>query len=114
MTMVSTPPQKDGSASAGHANSFSILRLSLTIAGLAALVACAISLIGTNAHPAPGCKLRSHRYLVALHSGCLAAVVALLGAMAVFRLKAHVAAVIGLVTALTIAIIVYRMPCAWL
>jgi lactate permease len=111
MTMVSTPPQKDGSASAGHANSFSILRLSLTIAGLAALVACAISLIGTNAHS--GTWLQSYDPTGIWWLSTLVAslpVVALLGAMAVFRLKAHVAAVIGLVTALTIAIIVYRMP----
>jgi lactate permease len=37
-------------------------------------------------------------------------VLVLLGAMAIFRLKAHWAAVIGLATALTIAIAVYHMP----
>jgi lactate permease len=34
----------------------------------------------------------------------------LLGAMALLRMKAHVAAVWGLLTALTIAIVVYHMP----
>jgi lactate permease len=37
-------------------------------------------------------------------------VLVLLGAMAIFRLKAHLAAVIGLAAALTIAIAVYHMP----
>ena len=37
-------------------------------------------------------------------------VVVLLGAMAIFRVKAHLAAVIGLLTALAIAIAVYHMP----
>src|ERR1700722_7768042 len=35
--------------------------------------------------------------------------IVLLGAMAIFRLKAHVAAVIGLVTALAVAIAIYHM-----
>lgn len=37
-------------------------------------------------------------------------VIALLGAMAILRLKAHVAAAIGLLTALTVAIAIYHMP----
>jgi lactate permease len=37
-------------------------------------------------------------------------VIVLLGAMAILRLKAHVAAVIGLLTALAIAIAIYHMP----
>ena len=37
-------------------------------------------------------------------------VIVLLGAMAVLRLKAHVAAAIGLLTALVVAMAVYQMP----
>jgi lactate permease len=37
-------------------------------------------------------------------------IISLLGAMAVFRVKAHLAAVIGLLTALLIAIFIYGMP----
>src|ERR1035437_8981168 len=37
-------------------------------------------------------------------------VLVLLGAMAVFRLKAHVAAVLGLATALAVALAVFHMP----
>ena len=37
-------------------------------------------------------------------------VIVLLGAMAVLRMKAHMAAVLGLVTALAVAIAIYHMP----
>jgi lactate permease len=85
--------------------------LAFPAAGLLALIAGAVYLFRTN--PATGKWTQAydptgHWWL----STILAAlpVVVLLGAMAVFRLKAHTAALLGLLTALTVAIAVYRMP----
>ena len=111
MTTVSTQPKKDSAAPPVRANSSSILGFTLTIAGVLALVTCATYLIKTNPHT--GSWLQGYDptgiwWLSTLFASL--PVVALLGAMAIFRLKAHTAAVIGLLTALAIAIIVYHMP----
>jgi lactate permease len=83
----------------------------LIASALAVLAAAAIYLLKTN--PATG--QWAQRYDPAGNwplSTLLAAlpVIVLLGAMAVIRLKAHVAAAIGLLTALTVALLVYHMP----
>ena len=97
-TIAPTAPQKTGYAA-------------ILAAGIVALVAGATYLLKTNPHS--GSWLQEydptgHWWLSTL----LAAmpVVVLLCAMAIFRLKAHIAAVIGLLTALTVAIAVYHMP----
>jgi len=111
MTVVSAPPPKESSAPSAGKNSSATLGLSLMIAGALALVACATYLIKTNPHSAlwqQGYDPTGMWWLSTLFASL--PVVALLGAMAIFRLKAHVAAVIGLGTALTIAILVYHMP----
>jgi lactate permease len=104
-------PQRQSSARAGRTNSTSTLTRAFTVAGVVALVAGAIYLLRTNPRTGAwrqGYDPTGHWGLSTL----LAAmpVVALLGAMAILKLKAHVAAVIGLLTALTIAIAVYHMP----
>jgi lactate permease len=83
----------------------------LIVAALVGLAAGTIYLFRTN----PAIGLWPQRYDPAgnwVISTLLAAlpVIVLLGAMAILRLKAHVAAVIGLLTALTVAIAVYNMP----
>jgi lactate permease len=108
---VTVAPQRQSSASAGRTNSTSAPTRAFTVAGVVAVVAGAIYLLRTNPRTGvwrQGYDPTGHWWLSTL----LAAmpVVVLLGAMAIFRLKAHVAAVIGLLTALTIAIAVYHMP----
>jgi len=89
----------------------SALSQTLIAAALLALVAGAAYLLKTNPTTAiwvQGYDPAGHWWLSTL----LAAlpVVVLLGSMAVAHLKAHVAAVIGLLTALVIAMAVYHMP----
>jgi lactate permease len=83
----------------------------IVVPALLALIGGAIYLFKTN--PATGSW--PQRYDPAgnwLLSTLLAAlpVLVLLGAMAILRLKAHIAAAIGLLTALVVAIAVYHMP----
>jgi lactate permease len=104
-----SPAQRTESTLGGKpASTASIL---LIVSALAVLVAGAIYLFETN--PEPG--LWEQRYDPAgnwVLSTLLAAlpVIVLLGAMAILRMKAHVAAAIGLLTALTVALVVYQMP----
>jgi lactate permease len=103
------PAQRTESAqSSKPASTASII---LIVSVLAALVAGAIYLLKTN----PETGLWPQRYDPAgnwVLSTLLAAlpVIVLLGAMAILRLKAHIAAAIGLLTALTVALAVYHMP----
>src|ERR1700676_4252009 len=104
VTPQSTPtlPQKKRSFSGPIATS---------VLAIAAIIGGAIYLLRTNPHTGSwmqGYDPTGHWWLSTL----LAAVpaVVLLSQMDLFRLKAHVAAVIGLLTALLIAIIVYHMP----
>ena len=104
-----SPAQRTESTLGGKpASTASII---LIVSALAVLVAGAIYLFETN--PEPG--LWEQRYDPAgnwVLSTLLAAlpVIVLLGAMAILRMKAHVAAAIGLLTALTVALVVYQMP----
>ena len=79
--------------------------------GIAALVAGAAYLLQTN--PATGRWEQVYNPAGSWGlSTALAAlpVIVLLGAMAIFRLKAHVAAALGLGTALVVALAVFHMP----
>ena len=113
MTIVA-PPQQDSPVDSAHsapAKSASSLSLTLIIVGILAAVAGAIYLLKTN--PASGLWQQGydptgHWWFSTLFAAM--PVVVLLGAMAILRMKAHTAAVIGLLTALTIAIAVYHMP----
>jgi len=110
----SAPPQKDSPLDSAHsapAKSASSLSLTLMIVGILAAVAGAIYLLKTNPHSAlwqQGYDPTGHWWLSTIFAAM--PVVVLLGAMAILRMKAHTAAVIGLLTALTIAIAVYHMP----
>jgi len=89
----------------------SITSIAVIVLGILALAGGAIYLLKTN----PATKTWKQAYDPAgawWLSTILAAlpVIILLCAMAIFRLRAHVAAMIGLATALTIAIAVYHMP----
>ena len=102
--------EKNSSPPVGDRSESTLLRI-VGGGGIAALVAGAIYLLKTN----PQNGLWRQQYDPTGHwwlSTILAAmpVVVLLGAMAVLRLKAHTAAVIGLLTALTMAIAVFHMP----
>ncbi len=77
----------------------------------AALAATAVYLLATNPKSAmwrQGYDPTGHWWISTLLASL--PLVVLLGAMAIFRLKAHAAALIGLLTALVIAIAVFRMP----
>src|SRR6202046_1507517 len=99
----SAPPTQKSAGSA-----FSLVVM-LVVAAL--IVVGAIYLLKTN----PGTGLWAQAYDPTGHwwaSTLFAAlpVVVLLGAMAIFHLKAHVAAVLGLFAALIVALAVYHMP----
>lgn len=99
-TAPSTPP-----------GASSTLSVTLMIVGILAAVSGAVYLLKTN--PQTGLWQQAydptgHWWLSTLFAAL--PVVVLLGAMAILHLKAHTAAVIGLLTALTIAIAVYHMP----
>jgi len=107
----SASPTNTGSAPPVGTNSPSALSVAIVVAGIVTLVAGATYLLKTNPHTGSwlqGYDPTGHWWLSTLFAAM--PVVVLLGAMAIFRLKAHVAAVIGLGTALTIAIAVYHMP----
>jgi lactate permease len=85
--------------------------IALFIAGILVAAAAAIFLFKTN--PAAGNWTQSYNPMGAWGISTLFAalpIVVLLGAMAVLRLKAHVAACAGLITALAVAIFVFHMP----
>jgi len=85
--------------------------IALFIAGVLAAVAAAIFLFKTN--PAAGNWTQGYNPMGAWGVSTLFAalpIVVLLGAMAVLRLKAHVAACAGLITALAVAMLVFHMP----
>ena len=81
------------------------------IAVVVLVVAAAIYLFKTN--PASGTWSQGydplHRWWLSTIFAALPVIV-LLGAMAVLRLKAHVAAIAGLLTALVVAVAVFHMP----
>jgi len=108
---TAAPPQKAGSVPPAPSSAPSALSISIVVAAILTLLAGVVYLLETNPHSGTWRQGYDPTGLWWL-STLLAAmpVVVLLGAMAIFRLKAHVAAVIGLLTALTIAIIVYHMP----
>jgi lactate permease len=85
--------------------------VAIAIAAILAVIGCAAYILATNPKNGlwqQGYDPTGHWWL----STMLAAmpVVVLLASMAVFKLKAHIAAVFGLVTALIIAIAFYHMP----
>lgn len=105
---VAQPPVQSSGRSARPATASSII---LILLGLLALAGGAFYLFRTN----PPTATWAQRYDPAgnwILSTLLAAlpVIVLLGAMAVLRLKAHLAAAIGLVAALLVALAIYHMP----
>ncbi len=109
--MGSTPSANSDHARTPGDNSGTRSSLAFMGGGIAALVLGVAYLLKTNPATgrwAQGYDPTGHWWL----STILAAlpVLVLLGAMAVLRLKAHVAAVAGLLTALTVAIAVFHMP----
>ncbi len=92
-------------------SSASTLTVVLTIAGILAAFLGAIYLLMTNPHAGAWQQVydpTGHWWLSTVLAAMPVAV--LLGAMAILRLKAHIAAVAGLFTALAIAIAVFHMP----
>jgi lactate permease len=85
-----------------------IALLACCAAGLLAAVICLFKTNSTTGNWAQNYDPAGHWWV----STGLAAlpVIVLLGVMAILRLKAHVAAVIGLLTALAVAIAIYHMP----
>ena len=107
---MSKSPASSQPASAPSTGS-STLSASIILACVAALAAGSIYLLKTNPHTNPwvqGYDPTGMWWLSTIFAAM--PVVVLLGAMAIFHLKAHVAAVVGLLTALTMAIAVYHMP----
>jgi lactate permease len=108
--MTSVPPQGDAPSPAGK-NAASFTSVSLAVLGIAAILAGVFYLFATNPHSGlwqQGYDPTGHWWLSTIFAAL--PVVVLLGSMAVLHLKAHTAAVIGLVTALTVAIAVFHMP----
>jgi len=108
---IAVSPQRAGSGPSSGGNSSFTKTLAAFGVGFIALLAGAVYLLSTNPKTGiwqQGYDPTGHWWLSTL----LAAMplVVLMGAMAVLKLKAHVAAVIGLATALVIAIFVYQMP----
>ena len=111
---IATPPQKGRPADSAHAasgKSPSALSLTSMILGILAAVAGAVYLLKTN--PASGLWQQAddptgHWWLSTIFAAM--PVVVLLGAMALLHMKAHSAAMLGLLTALTVSIAVYHMP----
>jgi lactate permease len=97
--------------SAPAANSVSVSSIALVASGVLVAVAAAIYLLKTNPDSgkwSQGYDPMGHWWFSTL---CAALpIVVLLGAMAVLRLKAHVAACAGLFTALAVAVFVFHMP----
>ena len=108
MTLTST---RTGSEPSAGKNSASTLSLTLMAAGIVAVVAGAIYLLNTNPHG--GSWLQGYDPVGTWWVSTIFAalpVVVLLGSMALLHLKAHVSAVLGLATALAVAIGIYHMP----
>ncbi len=85
--------------------------LTLFVAGAVVAIAGIVYLLKTN--PAAGAWLQVYDPTGHWQLSTLVAalpLIVLLGAMAIFRVKAHIAAVAGLFTALLIAVAVYHMP----
>jgi lactate permease len=104
-----TNPQSPSPAPSGH--SVNAASLALESAALLALLLGLLYLFATNSagpHWSQGYNPAGFWQL----STIIAAlpVVVLLGAMAILRLKAHIAAIAGLVTALLAAIVLFHMP----
>lgn len=103
-------PDKTPASPASHKPE-SLLSLTLFAAGALFLIAGAVFLLKTN--PAAGRWLQSydpagHWWLSTLIAAL--PLVVLLGAMAILRLKAHLAASAGLLTALVVATLIFHMP----
>ncbi len=97
--------------SAPAANSFNPATLTLEAASLLALLLGLVYLFATNstvAHWSQGYNPTGIWQLSTLIAAL--PIVVLLGAMAILRLKAHIAAIAGLVTALLAAIVIFHMP----
>ena len=97
--------------SAPAANSFNPATLTLEAATFLALLLGLVYLFATNstvAHWSQGYNPAGIWQLSTLIAAL--PVVVLLGAMAILRLKAHIAAIAGLVTALLAAIVLFHMP----
>jgi lactate permease len=102
--MAANPP-------APAAHTFSAASLTLEVTAFLALLLGTIYLFATNstgAHWAQGYNPVGFWQLSTLVAAL--PIVVLLGAMAILRLKAHVAAIAGLVTALVAAIVLFHMP----
>jgi lactate permease len=107
---IAAPPQRSSAPAKGN-NPPSTLGIALTIAGILAAIGGAAYILYSN--PKTGLWKQGYDPTGQWWLSTLLAalpVVVLLASMAVFKLKAHVAAVIGLLTALIIAIAVYHMP----
>jgi len=108
---TATAPYKAKSAPPSKTSAGSGISLAVMLVVAALIVAGAIYLLKTN--PATGVWAQAYdptgHWLVSTLFAALPVVV-LLGAMAIFHLKAHVASVLGLGTALTVAIALYHMP----
>ena len=109
--MGSTPSTARGAATTPGNKPASIASLAMMGVGIVALVLGAAYLLKTN--PVTGRWAQAydptgHWWLSTMVAAL--PVLVLLGAMAVLRLKAHVAAVAGLVTALLVAIAIFHMP----
>lgn len=107
--MESIPSSTGNSAAAPGSKHSAPTSLLFIVAGL--LVAAAIFLLKTN--PATGIWPQGYdpigRWWISTLLAALPIFV-LLGAMAILRVKAHVAACAGLITALTVAIVIFHMP----
>jgi lactate permease len=108
-SMPSNPPATVRNTPASHSSR--ALSLAIECAAFLAIAGGAIYLFRTNngtGHWAQGYNPTGHWQLSTLIAAL--PVVVLLGAMAILRLKAHVAAIAGLTTALLAAMIAFHMP----
>jgi lactate permease len=99
------------SQSASAPGAGSTLSVVLAVAGIVALIVGAIYILQTNPHSGTwlqGYDPTGHWWLSTIFASL--PVVVLLGSMAIFRLKAHVSAVVGLATALAVAVLIFHMP----
>jgi lactate permease len=106
MTAVAAP--KQSSAPPAQASTFSIVA---GAASILAAIGAAIYLFKSNpagGRWAQGYDPTGHWWLSTMFAAL--PVVMLLGTMAILRLKAHVSALLGLLTALTVAIAIFHMP----
>lgn len=108
---LSFADQDSGATRGSRKNASSPLVRAITLVAIAAIIAGVIYLFQTN--PRTGSWKQSYdptgHWWLSTFVAALPVLV-LLGSMAILRLKAHIAAVVGLLTALTIAVLVYGMP----